>query len=202
VLEAAEVEPMLNSPITKVEHVGGITLVTTPSGPIQADHVVFACDPHAAAKILQAGASTSQELLDTLTGMEYASLPIVLTSLYSSLEIAAYHRADESRLIGQHVPRDGPSIWPVEHADAQQQTVRHPRLVLLLRAPTPARCRARWPGAASEYVQHCLPRWLRQQDYQVETAHDAGYRWTFAVLTQPAQPSSPKIPKSAPKRAD
>lgn len=76
VLEACGVVPMLNSKISKIEHVGGITLVHTPSGPIQADHVVFATDPHAAAKILQAGGAASQPLLDTLTGMEYVDLSI------------------------------------------------------------------------------------------------------------------------------
>jgi len=76
VLEAAGITPMLSSPISKLERVGGVNIVQTPTGPIEADHVVFACDPHAAAKILAAGGSTPAALLDTLTAMEYVDLPI------------------------------------------------------------------------------------------------------------------------------
>jgi hypothetical protein len=68
--------PTLNSPITKLERIAGVNVVQTPTGPIEADHVVFACDPHAAAKILQAGGSAPPALLDALTGMEYVELPI------------------------------------------------------------------------------------------------------------------------------
>jgi hypothetical protein len=53
---------------------------------------------------------------------------------------------------------------------------------VLVRAPsTPSKC----PGdSLAEYVYRCMPKWVRQEGYQVETAQRAGYKWTFAVLVR------------------
>ncbi|NUP12543.1 MAG: NAD(P)-binding protein [Polyangiaceae bacterium] len=75
-LSAARVTPTLSSPVTSVARSGDVSIVQTAAGPIQADHVVFACDPHAAATILQAGGTSPTTLLDTLKGLEYVGLPI------------------------------------------------------------------------------------------------------------------------------
>ena len=128
---------------------------------------------------------------------EYAHLPIVISSLYSSLEVAAYHHGAEQRIVGQHVPRDGSSIWPVADAAADQKIDAHRRVVLLLRAPSPARCQARFPGQTEQYVRHCLPKPLHAMGYRVETVKDGGFRWTFAVLSRPAGPSGRTAPAVA-----
>jgi hypothetical protein len=120
---------------------------------------------------------------------EYATLPIVMTSLFSSLELSAYHRADEHRLVGQSVQRDQASVWPIEEPDMPDQAGRHRQVVLLLRAPSPARCRERSPGPTLDYVRRCMPKWLKEKGYRVESAHEAGHRWTFAVLTRRADRS-------------
>jgi hypothetical protein len=113
---------------------------------------------------------------------EYAALPIVLTS-ERALEIAVYNRGDEARLLGQRVPRDQTSIWPTEdRIEAKQLSGKYQRIVVLVRAPsTPSKC----PGdSLAEYVYRCMPKWVRQEGYQVETAQRAGYKWTFAVLAR------------------
>jgi hypothetical protein len=120
---------------------------------------------------------------------QYATLPIVMTSLFSSLELSAYHRWNEHRLVGQSVQREQASIWPIVEPGAQQQTGRYRQLVLLLRAPSPARCRERSTGPALDYVRRCMPRWLKTQGYRVETAQETGHRWTFAILTRRADRS-------------
>ncbi len=76
VMDAAKVVPFLSCPVTKVERVGDVLQVTSAIGMLEADHVVFSCDPHAAAKILQAGNVAPAPLLDTLNALEYAKLPI------------------------------------------------------------------------------------------------------------------------------
>lgn len=76
VLAAAGAAPLLGCPVSKVERVDGVIKVQTPLGPIEAEHVIFACDPHAAAKILQAGNAAPAALLDTLNALEYVNLPI------------------------------------------------------------------------------------------------------------------------------
>jgi hypothetical protein len=185
-------------------------------------------------------------------GPEYAHLPIVISSLYSSLEIAAYHPGAEKRLVGQHIPRQGPSIWPAANPAPKPPTLAadafavppalshplaatsvglhpasgskasaaggaagsrtpatagavsstpapaspadaaiarelgaHRRVILLLRTPSPASCRDRFPGRIDLYVSHCLPKPLKDMDYKVDVYQKGGYRWTFAVLTRP-----------------
>ncbi len=76
VLEAAQIVPKLNSPVTKITYQGKLKEVTTPSGTIAAEYVVFATDPHAAAQILRAGGATDPALIQTLLGFEYVNLPI------------------------------------------------------------------------------------------------------------------------------
>lgn len=128
---------------------------------------------------------------------EYATLPIFMTSVFSSLELAAYHRADEARLVGQRLPRDQASIWPVPDAQEERLVGEHRRVVLLLRDPSPARCKQRSPGPTDYYVWRCMPRWLRTLGYKVEIAEEVGYRWTFAVLARPANTPAERIAASA-----
>jgi hypothetical protein len=113
---------------------------------------------------------------------EYADLPIMLSSRFSSLEVVTYDRKAEARIIGQQIPRSTGSIWPV--ADLQPSSPA--RLILLLRTPSPARCKARSHGSAVAYARRCLPKSFKEADYTVETAESAGHRWTFIVLTRSA----------------
>ncbi len=76
VLAAAQVQPVLSSPVNSVARVGDRVFVHTAGGPIACDHVVLTCDPNTASAILAAGGTASQELVDTLAQMEYVSLPI------------------------------------------------------------------------------------------------------------------------------
>jgi hypothetical protein len=123
---------------------------------------------------------------------QYADLPIFLSSVYSSLEMAPYHRADETRLVGQHTQRDQTSIWPVVDPGQNQLWVGHPRLILLLRAPSPAKCKQRSHGTAADYITRCMPPLLKGMGYRVESAQEAGHRWTFAVLSlESDQPLTP-----------
>lgn len=79
VLQAVGVQAKLNDPVNAVvAGADGKLVVHAASGPITADHVVFACDPGAAAAILEAGGSAPQPLVDTLRGLDqdYVDLPI------------------------------------------------------------------------------------------------------------------------------
>jgi predicted NAD/FAD-binding protein len=84
-LEAAGVTPKLKTPVLAVRPdssgAGGALHVTTKDGVLQADHVVFACDPHKAADIIEAGTSvggvsTLLPLVTNLRGLEYIPLTI------------------------------------------------------------------------------------------------------------------------------
>ena len=79
VLQAVGVQAKLNDPVNAVvTGPDGRLVVHAASGPIPADHVVFACDPGAAAAILAAGGTAPQALVDTLRGLDrdYVDLPI------------------------------------------------------------------------------------------------------------------------------
>jgi hypothetical protein len=120
---------------------------------------------------------------------EYASLPLVVGTPHRATEISAYHRADEARLLGQRVPRDLVSIWPTnDELAARRQSRGHLRVVVLVRTPLP---RSKCPrGSLKKYVLYCMPAWLRQEGYRVETAEKASYRWTFAVLVRTSTPKT------------
>ncbi len=80
-LLAAGVTATLSTPVTKVKRVGDLTEVTVAGGQvIQADHVIFSCDPHKAAQIIAAdnvnGLPTQQALVATLQAFEYIPLDI------------------------------------------------------------------------------------------------------------------------------
>lgn len=76
VLQKAGVTAELNVPVKAVYRDGQSAIVKTATGLIACDHVVMACDPHAAAKILKAGGTTEKALTDTLNAIEYVKLPI------------------------------------------------------------------------------------------------------------------------------
>jgi predicted NAD/FAD-binding protein len=76
VLAAVSVEATLNSPVQSVKLLGGRLKVQTPAGPIDADHVVLACDPNTSANILAAGGTAPAGLVAALQALEYAALPI------------------------------------------------------------------------------------------------------------------------------
>jgi mannosyltransferase len=115
---------------------------------------------------------------------QYASLPIVMAAPERTLEIAAYRRADESRILGQRIPRERASIWPIEdNIAARQRAKGQRRLIVLLRTPT---SRSKCPGPnLAGFVRRCMPKWVRQEGYRVETAKKGGHKWTFAVVARP-----------------
>lgn len=77
VLAAVDVKAELSTPVLGVaRQPDGTHKVTLPTGTIDADHVIFACDPHKAAQILKTGGTAIPQLIATLEGMEYAELPI------------------------------------------------------------------------------------------------------------------------------
>jgi mannosyltransferase len=129
---------------------------------------------------------------------EYAGLPIALSSLYSAVELSAYHRADEHRLIGQHSQRNQRSIWPILDSTADTVWSTHPRLVFLFRTPSSAVCRHRSIGTTADYVTRCMPRELKKAGYRVESAVDGGYRWTFSVLVLRVKKKQPPQPGTGP----
>ena len=80
-LQASGVTPRLSEPVTSVQQNGDGTLqVTTSVESIQADHVVFATDPHVTAAILSAGAFSAPELIASLQACEYDDLAISMQS--------------------------------------------------------------------------------------------------------------------------
>jgi hypothetical protein len=79
VLAVAGVEAQLGTGADAViARADGELVVRAGSGEILADHVVFACDPGAAAEILAAGGTAPAALVDTLRGLDrdYVNLPI------------------------------------------------------------------------------------------------------------------------------
>jgi hypothetical protein len=110
-----------------------------------------------------------------------------MSARYSVLELGAYHRADEARLVGRQMQRDRSSIWSVPDPDGLRPANAPARLVLLLREPAPNRCKQHSPGTTADYIGNCLPKPLTALGYQVESAEPGGHRWVFAVLRRPAQ---------------
>ncbi len=79
VLRKAGVGAQLSTPVASVARVGAKLCVKTTTGAMTtADDVVLATDPHTSAKILAAGGTCDQHLIDLLDGLEYAPLPIAL----------------------------------------------------------------------------------------------------------------------------
>jgi mannosyltransferase len=108
------------------------------------------------------------------------SLPLVIPGR-SAVELAAYGRADEARLLGGAAQREKRSIWPVW--DEAGLAAAPPRLVLLLRGTQDRRCRWRPSSRGSvTYVTACMPASLRAQGFVVTQAQPAGLKWTAAVL--------------------
>ncbi len=124
---------------------------------------------------------------------EYAQLPIVLSPPNNALEIAAYARSEEQRLVGVHLQRDLPTIWPqIDPPSKRKQYLRqHERVVLLLKGASTGACEWRPRRSAEIYVSRCLPSPLRDMPYQVEFAEAVGQEWTFAVLTYHPDKSDP-----------
>ena len=124
---------------------------------------------------------------------EYAQLPIVLSPPNNALEIAAYARSEEQRLVGVHLQRDLPTIWPqIDPPSKRKQYLRqHERVVLLLKGASTGACEWRPRRSAEIYVSRCLPSPLRDMPYQVEFAEAVGQEWTFAVLTYHPDESDP-----------
>lgn len=80
-LEVAGVTPKRSTPVLAVRPDQGLVHVTTSDGQLTADHVVFACDPHKAATIIENGTSVGGvslllPLVTTLRGLEYVPLTI------------------------------------------------------------------------------------------------------------------------------
>jgi mannosyltransferase len=117
----------------------------------------------------------------------YARLPIVVSSQLGAVEIPAYHRIDERRLVGMTVQHDlGSMIWPSPDSDAvtTKRLASYPRILLLLKAKASPGC-----GTNSQthpgYVAHCMPRLLRRMKYQVLTTPVRDQGWVLALLAQP-----------------
>ncbi|HWH99219.1 MAG TPA: hypothetical protein VNT27_02725, partial [Propionibacteriaceae bacterium] len=111
----------------------------------------------------------------------------------NALEIAAYARSDEHRLVGVHLQRDLPVIWPqMDPPSKRKQYLRqHERVVLLLKAASTGACQWSPRRSAATYVSRCLPSPLREMPYRVESAEAVGQEWTFAVLTYHPDKSDP-----------
>ena len=111
----------------------------------------------------------------------------------TTAQIAAYARSDEQRLVGVHLQRDLPTIWPqIDPPSKRRQYLRqHERVVLLLKGASTGACEWRPRRSAEIYVSRCLPSPLRDMPYQVEFAEAIGQEWTFAVLTYHPDKSDP-----------
>ena len=116
---------------------------------------------------------------------EYADLPIVVAPPNNSLEVAAYARQQEHRLVGVHVQRNQRSIWsPVDsYPDRKEYLRRHDRVVVLAKVSPTGDCRWRPETAARASIDRCLPRPFRYRTHRVEAAGFSG-GWIFAVLTR------------------
>jgi mannosyltransferase len=113
-------------------------------------------------------------------------LPIVVSARTSPLEFLAYDADAANRVVGVHVQRHLPSIWPSEDKlrDQKRYLRGHPRVVLLIRADLKGQCRWQAPGSPGEYVRRCMPKVLRDMGYQVVSAEKGGPRWVSALLTR------------------
>jgi hypothetical protein len=116
---------------------------------------------------------------------DYAQLPIVVSPPNNAVEVAAYARAEEHRLVGVHIQRDQPSIWPRSDplSKRRQDLGQHSRVVLLLKGARTPECRWSRRRPPATYVSRCLPRPFHDRGYHVESAEADGRDWTFAVLT-------------------
>jgi hypothetical protein len=124
-----------------------------------------------------------------------AGLPIVLSSRTPAVELAAYARADERRLIGVRVQRTGARVWGARQPRALRDAAlgEQPRLILLLRGSQAPGCGWRSRTRAELLVARCMPAYLRDQGYRVTAAQRAGYRWTFAVIARSEPVTIPAV---------
>jgi predicted NAD/FAD-binding protein len=77
-LTASGFSAQTSSPVTAVAPGPDGVAVTVNGNTINADHVVMACDPNTSARLLAAGGTASQDLINILQGMEYLELYIPL----------------------------------------------------------------------------------------------------------------------------
>lgn len=114
---------------------------------------------------------------------EYAPLPIIV-SPKGSLQIAAYARSQEHRLVGVHIQRDQPSIWSTvdQYPVRSHQLRQHERVGLLLKATRRGDCHWGTRPSVSK-VRRCLPRLFLNG--HVELVEGDGRGWIFVVITRP-----------------
>ena len=118
--------------------------------------------------------------------LENARLPIYVTTQLGAIEVGAYDRAAEGRLIDLHIQRDLTSIWPTADPPpvraAELRTA--PTLLLLMRAAHQPGCDTTAPEPDAAVVARCLPPALQHRKYQV-ISFQRSPAWTFALLRRP-----------------
>lgn len=120
---------------------------------------------------------------------QWAGLPIIPGSRPLATQFGAYRRSQEGRLSGIVVQRDQAVIWPVFLPAGVRRELarRYPRAIVLL--PTDGEnpdCRLAQTPVTTWFAQHCMPRFLQQLDYRVQTVHTHGLGLTFAVVERPS----------------
>jgi mannosyltransferase len=144
------------------------------------------------------GAEDLRPALAAANQPDVAGLPIVVSSTLGSLEVAAYDRAAENRVLGIYVQRSLPIIWPQQAPSAVRAYTlrRQPAVVLLMRhASSEPNCP--WTeGAAAEYVSQCMPPILRRLGFHVVRVDSRGSGWIFALLDHEVSKNSLKPEKT------
>ena len=120
-----------------------------------------------------------------------AQLPLFVATVRGSVEIGAYDRAIEGRMLSVLVQRDEPPIWP----DTEPPQLRKarllsaPRILLMMRVSPLPGCGADQLGASAAAIDHCMPPMLQHLGYQVESFEPSGHEWAFAVLDRVVTPT-------------
>jgi hypothetical protein len=130
---------------------------------------------------------------------QYLHLPMYVFGRYGAVEIGAYDRRYERRMIGMLEQRTLRSIWPAADPVAvrSQQLRLAPELVLLMRTSSAkANCTDVTMERTSKDVVRCMPAPLRSRHYRVLSFRREGRNWTFALLRRPT-PTSPSTAISA-----
>jgi mannosyltransferase len=130
---------------------------------------------------------------------QYVHLPMYVFGRYGAIEIGAYDRRYERRMIGMLEQRTLRSIWPsVDSVAVRSEQLRlAPELVLLMRTSSAkANCTDITMERTSKDVVRCMPAPLRSRHYRVLSFRREGRNWTFALLRRPT-PATPPPPTIA-----
>jgi mannosyltransferase len=128
-----------------------------------------------------------------------ARLPIAMSSRFGAIEIAAYDRKQENRMIALREQRILKTIWPSvgDPADRKEYLRTHPQLLLFERSAPSLNCSQPLHGPTLNHINRCMPTWLKIRGYHAVESGPTGSSWIYAILVRTTGPGTGKPAASA-----